>query len=262
MRTCPGLGSAVPRGSRGGWCGRTAHAVTLPVRPSGSLNRVSDEDLPRRTARASGCSASTLSFRRLAIVHVRDNRLEVAFPEHVPPASAARPPPWGVVPVDAGAMRGVERTGGPRLEVLQDRDRSESRCRDDHMHVLRSAACRVERPAPTEAGRRDAAFNGLSLFRRQHDRACLHPGGHGVVQMLIRLLQAPAGVGPASRIARQPRSIRGPREEVGERFGSRDRAGIGPHTRSVRMNTLYDKPPVAAFRSRKRAFRKPQSRKR
>jgi len=84
------------------------------------------------------------------------------------------------------------------------------------MHMIRSTVDGMQMPATMPAGFRDLFFDGLALFDAQPTCILRHfPGRFEFSNGVWKLQTAPV-LHPAATIARQPRAIRGPRQEIGD----------------------------------------------
>ena len=116
--------------------------------------------------------------------------------------------------------RGVQRPCAPRLELRHDRFRRDIRGRHYHVYVGGTALHRMQRPPTNRRMLGDRLLHSLPLRHTQASRRTDHRSLCGTCKPRRRGVHAAGAVRPPTGITRQPRAIRGPREEEGERIGT------------------------------------------
>lgn len=160
-----------------------------------------------------GC-ARCAGGRVMRVAHVRDRAFDAPLGIEVPRVPVRSPDRLeGVVAALA------ERSGGPRLEILNDL-RGRLRHRDDQMSVRSLDDERVNRPRSVSACRDDRAMYDVDLLTIKEDRRMCEACHATRVEIPRRSEPTPdASAVPAAVIAREPRPVRAEGEEVRERMG-------------------------------------------
>src|SRR5262249_28159319 len=118
--------------------------------------------------------------------------------------------------------------GTPRLELVAD-DLGTSLGGDDDMHVVGAAADDMQVPAANGAMFGDRRFDEVALLAVEGARLFLQERAGGGLESWVGWPELSRLLDPAARIARQPGTLGGPRQEVCERLRHRDVAGVGTH---------------------------------